>query len=117
MQVLFIHQVFLSPQEAGSTRHFELAKHLVQKGNNITIIGSTVSYLTGKAEEKYKGKIFYKEEIEGVNFRYADLDRMQKRYDPSRLKDGMNVTADGENIFYISNPAVGLWAYRERFKD
>lgn len=56
------------------------------------------------------------EEIEGVGFRYARLEDVQKRYDPARLKDGYNTMPDGEVIFYISNPALGLWAYRERFR-
>jgi nickel-dependent lactate racemase len=54
-------------------------------------------------------------EIEGVGFKYADLATMTKRYDPARLKDGFNTLPDGERIFYISNPALGLWAYRGRF--
>jgi len=41
---------------------------------------------------------------------------MTKRYDPARLKDGFNTLPDGERIFYISNPALGLWAYRGRFE-
>jgi nickel-dependent lactate racemase len=58
-----------------------------------------------------------RQEIESVNFRYADLKQMTQRYDPERLKDGWNTLPDGEKIFYISNPALGLWAYRGRFKD
>ena len=54
-------------------------------------------------------------EIESVNFRYAPLAKMQQRYDPAKLKDGFNTMPDGEEIFYISNPAIGLWAFRERF--
>ncbi len=56
------------------------------------------------------------QEIENVNFRYADLKQMTQRYDPAKLKDGWN-TVDGEKVFYISNPALGLWAYRGRFND
>ncbi|MDR1746416.1 MAG: lactate racemase domain-containing protein [Tannerella sp.] len=55
------------------------------------------------------------QEIEHAGFRYADPDTMMKRYNPSKLSDGWN-TVDGEEIFYISNPALGLWAYKERFK-
>jgi nickel-dependent lactate racemase len=55
-----------------------------------------------------------REEIEGVNFRYAPLAEMVQRYDPSRLKDGFN-DVGGEEVFFISNPALGLWAYRGRF--
>jgi len=57
-----------------------------------------------------------RDEIEGVNFRYADLAEMSARYDPGKLRDGYNRLPDGERIFYISNPALGLWACRERFE-
>ena len=56
-------------------------------------------------------------EIEGVGFRYADLAAMTARYNPAKLKDGPNTLPDGEKIFYISNPALGLWAYRGRFSQ
>ena len=56
-----------------------------------------------------------KGEIEGAGFQYAPLDQMLKRYNPEKLKDGVNKLPDGEEIFYISNPAIGLWAFRERF--
>ena len=58
-----------------------------------------------------------RQEIEGVGFRYADLKEMTQRYNPARLKDGWNTLADGGQIFYISNPALGLWACRSRFND
>jgi hypothetical protein len=38
------------------------------------------------------------------------------RYDVANLKDGFN-TVNGEEIFYISNPALGLWASRELFES
>jgi nickel-dependent lactate racemase len=55
-------------------------------------------------------------EIEGVNYHYADLKQMIQKYDPKTLKDGFN-RVDGEEIFFISNPALGLWSTRERFKN
>jgi nickel-dependent lactate racemase len=58
-----------------------------------------------------------KEEIESVNFNYADLNTMLKKYNPEKLKDGFNKMPDGEEIFYISNPALGLWAYKNRFNN
>jgi nickel-dependent lactate racemase len=54
-------------------------------------------------------------EIESVNFGYADLSQMLRRYPPAELRDGWNTRPDGETIFYISNPALGLWAHRARF--
>ncbi len=55
-----------------------------------------------------------KNEIESVNFKYSDLDEMMKKYNPEKLKDGYNMV-NGEEIFYISNPALGLWAFKDRF--
>ncbi|NJN27208.1 MAG: DUF2088 domain-containing protein [Cyclobacteriaceae bacterium] len=54
-------------------------------------------------------------EIESVNYKYADLQTMTRRYNPETLKDGFNTLPDGEEIFYISNPALGLWAFKDRF--
>ena len=48
MHILLIHQAFVTIAEPGGTRHHEMAKALVQKGHTVTIIASTVSYLTGK---------------------------------------------------------------------
>jgi len=55
-----------------------------------------------------------RQEIESVNFRYSDLSEMIKKYNPEKLKDGVNILDDGEEIFYISNPALGLWTSKER---
>ncbi len=57
-----------------------------------------------------------KEEIESVNYEYAELEGMMQRYNPEKLADGMNEMPDGERIFYISNPALGLWSWKEKFK-
>ncbi len=56
-----------------------------------------------------------KEEIESVNFNYADLNDMIIKYNPNKLKDGFTTMPNGEEVFYISNPALGLWAYKEKF--
>ena len=56
-----------------------------------------------------------KQEIESVNMQYADLRTMMAKYDPTKLKNGFNKVA-GEDIFYISNPGLGLWSTRARFK-
>jgi len=89
-------------------RHPELAANLSAAAH--LIHGSsegrfTITYCSGHLR---------KEEIEAVGFRYAPLDRMLERYSPSRLRDGYN-DAEGEEIFFISNPALGLWAHRDRF--
>lgn len=56
-------------------------------------------------------------EIKSVNFNYADYRVMIRKYNPEKLKEGINIMPDGEEIFYISNPALGLWAYRNMFNN
>ena len=71
----------------------------------------SVTYCPGKAEGNLT-----RAEIESVGFKYADIDDISSIYDPAKLRDGFNIMPDGEEIFYISNPALGLWAYKERFQ-
>ncbi len=66
----------------------------------------TITYCPGNITEK---------EIRSVNFNYAPLEEMTRRYNPQTLKDGFNTLPDGEEIFFISNPAIGLWASKEKF--
>ena len=56
------------------------------------------------------------EAIQSVNYRYADPDMMMKRYNPEILVDGFNTMPDGEEIYYISNPALGLWSWKDKFQ-
>lgn len=71
----------------------------------------SITYCPGKGE-----KNLTKQEIERVGFQWADYDEMTSKYNPEKLKEGFNTMPGGEEIFYISNPALGLWAYRERFE-
>ena len=71
----------------------------------------SITYCPGKGKENLTQK-----EIESVGFTYADYDEMTARYNPKKLNDGYNTMPDGEEVFYISNPAIGLWAFRDRFE-
>lgn len=82
-------------------------------------LSAAAHLIHGSSENRFK--ITYcpgslsREEIESVNYNYAELDEMIKKYNPNELKDGFNIMPDGEEIFFVSNPALGLWAYKERF--
>lgn len=86
-------------------------------------LGAAAHLIHGSTEGRFSvtycpGKLagnLTREEIESVGFNYADIDEVTARYNPEKLKDGFNILPDGEEIFYISNPALGLWAYKERF--
>lgn len=59
-----------------------------------------ITYATEKLSEA---------EVRGAAFDYMPYAEAAKKYDPKKLKDGWNILSDGEEIFYISNPALGLW--------
>jgi len=81
-------------------------------GNNLSAAAHLVH---GSSEDRFS--ITYcpggltREEVEGVNFNYAGLDGMLAKYDPASLHDGFN-SVNGEEIFFISNPGLGLWALK-----
>jgi len=54
-----------------------------------------------------------KEDIESVNFEYADLEAMMKKYQPEKLREGFN-EIDGERFFFIPTPSAGLWSTHEK---
>ena len=84
-------------------------------------LAAAAHLIHGSSENRFK--ITYcpgnltKEEIESVNFEYTPLNEMTKKYNPKKLVDGFNQMPNGEEIFFISNPALGLWAYKDKFKD
>lgn len=85
-------------------------------------LGASAHLIHGSSEGRFTitycpGDGMTREEIEGVGFKYCHYNDMVARYPLDTLKDGWNIMPDGEEIYYISNPALGLWAHRDRFKD
>ncbi len=68
----------------------------------------------GRFSITYAVENITKEEVESVGYKAADYGEMVKKYAIDQLKYGYN-TVDGEEIFYIPNPALGLWIDKERF--
>lgn len=100
----------------GTDRVLQLVQENEDLRNNLS---AAAHLIHGSSEGRFNitycpGNISQKE-IESVNFDYADLSEMTSQYNPETLKDGFN-TVDGEEIFFISNPGMGLWSWQERFK-
>ena len=70
----------------------------------------------GRFKITYAVKNISKEEISSVGFNAADYDEFARKYDPEKLQYGYN-EVDGEEIYYIPNPALGLWINREKFEE
>ena len=56
-----------------------------------------------------KPEYMSKEEIESVGYQWADYNEITERYDPAKLREGWNTLPDGEEIYYVGTPALGLW--------
>lgn len=82
------------------------------------LANATAHLMNGSSEGRFK--ITYapgfvsKEEIESVNFGYADLKETLARYRPETLQEGWNTLPDGERIYFIPTPSAGLWATKEK---
>lgn len=92
----------LAEEKEDLKENLSAAAHLIHGSSN------------GRFDITYCVEKMTKEEIEGVNFKYMPYGESVKKYDPEKLADGFN-TVDGEEVFYISNPAVGLWSATKLF--
>jgi nickel-dependent lactate racemase len=83
-------------------------------------LGAAAHLIHSSSEGRFKitwcPGMLTKEEIESVGFHYGDLKTMLARYDPQKLTHGYNCV-DGEEVFFIPNPGLGLWAHRSRFES
>jgi nickel-dependent lactate racemase len=69
----------------------------------------------GRFSITYCPGMLKREDVENVGYAFSPMSGMCDRYDPRALKQGPNVLPDGEEIYFISNPAAGLWACKEKF--
>lgn len=94
---------FKKPENVDLRENMGAAAHLIHGSSD------------GRFEITYAVRDISKEEIASVGFCAADYDEMIKKYDPDKLKYGYN-EVDGEEIYFIPNPALGLWINREKFE-
>jgi hypothetical protein len=101
-----ILEAFRKPENSDLRENMSAAAHLIH--------GSTES----RFSVIYAVREDFKDAVESVGFRAASYDEMIKVYDPEKLTAGVNEVngVNGEEIFYIPNPALGLWIDRERFQ-
>ena len=65
----------------------------------------SITYCSGKLS---------REEIESVGYQFGDINEALTKYPVGTLQDGWNYSDDGEKFYFISNPALGLWAEKDR---
>lgn len=67
----------------------------------------------GRFRITYAVKKLTQSDVENAGFNYMDYNEAIRKYDPKKLRNGFNTLEDGEVVFYISNPALGLWVCKD----
>ena len=84
-------------------------------------MGAAAHLIHGSADGRfritYAVRDISQSEIRSVGYESADYDQMIRHYDPTKLSYGWQTLPDGEEIYYIPNPALGLWIDRSRFQS
>jgi len=102
----------------GTPKTLAAVKANAELRNNLS---AAAHLIHGSSEGRFRitycpGPQVSQDAIRSVGFEPGDLNAMRKRYHPDQLKDGFNRLPDGEELFYISNPALGLWALKSQFE-
>ncbi|MCL2210713.1 MAG: lactate racemase domain-containing protein [Treponema sp.] len=100
------------------------AKEILAKSASDPELGGNLSaaahLIHGSSENRFTirycpGSKLSKQEIESVGFQWGDLNEQMSRYDINKLSSGWNTLTSGERIFFVPNPALGLWAEKQKF--
>lgn len=96
----------LSSSKAGELKeNLSAAAHLIHGSSD------------GRFRINYAVKKMPVEDMASVGYDGSDYDLAAARYDPGKLHRGFNILPDGEEIYFIPDPALGLWVNRERFHE
>ncbi|HCE44383.1 MAG TPA: D-mannonate epimerase [Lentisphaeria bacterium] len=101
----------------GTPATLDAVKKNLELQNNLS---AAAHLIHGSSEGRFKvtycpGPGMSLENIRNAGFNAEPYGKMAKIYDHAKLKDGFNTMPDGEEIFFISNPGLGLWALKEKF--
>jgi nickel-dependent lactate racemase len=76
-------------------------------------LSAAAHLIHGSPEERfrvtYAAGHLSREEVESVGYGFGEIDLLMKRYNPESLQTGFHRHPDGEEFYFISNPATGLW--------
>ena len=94
---------FRKPENADLRENMGAAAHLIHGSSD------------GRFSITYAVKSITRNEIDSVGFLSADYGETATKYNPHKLTYGYNTLENGERIYFIPNPALGLWINREKF--
>ncbi len=99
MKVWMFNHYANIPKYPGGTRHFDLAKQLIEKGHQITIFASSFHYLLLKETKRYEKNYYQEEYIDGVKFVWIKTVSYEKN-DWRKLLNMLNYSL---NVYRLKN--------------
>ena len=94
----------------GRVKVLELVKRNEDLQANLSVAAHLIHGSSdGRFHITYCTEKLTEQEVTGASFAYMPYCKAVELYNPAALKDGFNTLTNGEEIFYISNPALGLW--------
>ncbi len=96
---------------------------ILEKVNKSKLLQENLSLaahlIQGSSENKFKitycTKNLSENDFRTVNYNWMNLEGAIKYYQIKKLKRGLNILPDGNEIFYITNPSINLWIARKKF--
>ncbi|MEZ6190945.1 MAG: lactate racemase domain-containing protein [Phycisphaerales bacterium] len=99
----------------GTPKTLDALKQDTEMAGNLSAAAHLIHGSTeGRFNATYCTTDLTREEVESVGYAYLPYAEAAKQYDPAKLRAGWNTSADGERFYYIPNPALGLWASKDR---
>ncbi len=93
----------------------EMLKEAADLGENLSAAAHLIHGSSdGRFTVTYCTRLVGKEEVEGVGYSYLPYEEAKEKYHADTLRAGPNILPDGEEIYYIPNPALGLWMAKDR---
>jgi len=82
-------------------------------------LSAAAHLIHGSTENRFKATYctngVSQKEIESVNYQFKQLSKVMQRYNPAKLLEGYNSLPNGEEIYFIRNPSLGLWSTKNKF--
>jgi len=76
-------------------------------------LSAAAHLIHGSPEDRFRvtfaAGLLTRQEVEAVGYSFGNLSELTARYNPGKMLTGLHKTTDGEEYYFISNPATGLW--------
>ena len=91
----------------------EILSYVDQNSDLRENLGAAAHLIHGSPENRfrvtYAAGHLTRKEVESVGYNSGNMHELAARYYNGKMMTGLHITADGEEFYFISNPATGLW--------